>query len=397
MATTSWGTRKALGRRYATDPAMELELERLRQEYNLAPGREARGLQAAQFASSQAQNESQFARNLALQQERDAQQIERDKQAGTAAMVGSIGNVASGAATTYMLGKAAGLWGTQAPAAAGATGATAGTGMGIGSTVTPTFTVNPALALSSEAAGGSAVGATGAALAGQEAGAAAASGISAGTGATSGTTGATIGGAGISTGLSYLGPAAVGYSAPGLVNAVFGKGSTEQLGKNITFGLPMGDKERSYVGSIGAGAAAGAAVGSVVPVVGTAVGAIIGGIGGAIAEATGTVLCTELLRQGKLDPQIYEKECVYVDKHITNEEYIGYRIIADPVVKIMRKSEKFTYLISPLIRAFAMEMASRIDAGIKGSRLGKVILKVGLPVCRYVFRTRRREYFLEVQ
>ena len=41
MGYTSYKQRKALGRRYATDPALEIEKERLRGMYALAPGREA--------------------------------------------------------------------------------------------------------------------------------------------------------------------------------------------------------------------------------------------------------------------------------------------------------------------------------------------------------------------
>jgi hypothetical protein len=74
MAYTSFGTRKALGKRYSVDPAILLEAQRLEQEYNLAPGREARGIQASQFASSQGQQASQFAQNLQLQKDaQDAQ------------------------------------------------------------------------------------------------------------------------------------------------------------------------------------------------------------------------------------------------------------------------------------------------------------------------------------
>lgn len=60
MASTSWGQRKALGRRYGTDPALMMELERLEKDYGLIPGREARALQASQFDRSLAQNKEQF-------------------------------------------------------------------------------------------------------------------------------------------------------------------------------------------------------------------------------------------------------------------------------------------------------------------------------------------------
>lgn len=60
---TSWGTRKALGRRYGQDPALLMEVERLQREYDLAPGREARAVQASQFDRSLAQQQSQFEEN----------------------------------------------------------------------------------------------------------------------------------------------------------------------------------------------------------------------------------------------------------------------------------------------------------------------------------------------
>ena len=101
MAYTSFGTRKALGRRYGIDPAILLEMERLQQQYALAPGREARGMQASQFAQSLAQNESQFNQNLAMQKE-------ANEQAGKSGMVGTLGNVATtGMLIKYMSPKTA--------------------------------------------------------------------------------------------------------------------------------------------------------------------------------------------------------------------------------------------------------------------------------------------------
>ncbi len=63
----SWGQRKVLGRRYSYDPALAYELARLQNEYNLAPGREARGMQASQFEQSQAQQAGQFTQSQAQQ------------------------------------------------------------------------------------------------------------------------------------------------------------------------------------------------------------------------------------------------------------------------------------------------------------------------------------------
>ena len=116
----SWGQRKTLGKRYSVDPAMVYELERLQNEYNLAPGREARGMQASQFEKSLAQSESQFGRNLAYNTEqsrlnRELQEKTSEEQA-KAGMVGSIANIGMTAPMIYYGGKAAGLWGAKTAA-----------------------------------------------------------------------------------------------------------------------------------------------------------------------------------------------------------------------------------------------------------------------------------------
>ena len=100
------------------------------------------------------------------------------------------------------------------------------------------------------------------------------------------------------------------------------------------------------------------------------------------AAVAAWVLCSELVRQGGLDAKIVDEEWAYIQKIITHEEYMGYRVIADPLVKIMQKSKTFTWIIAPFIRAFAYEMASRVNKDIKGSVLGKAILSLGLPLCR---------------
>lgn len=64
----SWGQRRALGRRYSTDPALDAELARLAYQYSLAPGREARSQQESQFSRSQSQQESQYSRGLAARE-----------------------------------------------------------------------------------------------------------------------------------------------------------------------------------------------------------------------------------------------------------------------------------------------------------------------------------------
>ena len=110
---------------------------------------------------------------------------------------------------------------------------------------------------------------------------------------------------------------------------------------------------------------------------------IVMGVIDAVVEVVAWVLCSELARQGKLESSIVDQEWEYIKCLITYDEYTGYRIIADPLVKLMQKSRIFTWAIAPLIRAFAYEMASRVNPEIQGNKLGTVILAVGLPMCRF--------------
>lgn len=136
---SSFGTRRALGKRYSVDPALQLEAERLQQEYNLMPGREARALSAEQFAQ-----------NMEYQKN-------RDEQSGKSSMVGTAGNALMTGLTLYKLGggelgsiypaiksgvgKAySGITGMSGSTAAPSTGTVAPAGMTAAKTVTPATT-----------------------------------------------------------------------------------------------------------------------------------------------------------------------------------------------------------------------------------------------------------------
>ena len=253
MAYTSFGTRKALGRRYGVDPALLMESERLQVEYNLAPGREARALQ-----------ESQFARGMELQRE-------GMKGAEVGGMVGTFGNlVTTGMLVNAMKGKAL-LSNPFAAKAAGAGAYLAGApqvapgaftvgGAAPFASQTGTFVVNPALM--GEGAAGMTAGAA-------PAGAAVAP--AAGVGATP------------AAGLGF-GAAAGGGVAGGFLGAKLGQPIGEALGVG-------GKAERAVVGGAlgGAGAAwaLGAAMGAPAGPAGIAIGAAAGAVVGFVSKIFG--------------------------------------------------------------------------------------------------------------
>jgi hypothetical protein len=65
---------------------------------------------------------------------------------------------------------------------------------------------------------------------------------------------------------------------------------------------------------------------------------------------------------------------------------IGYHFWAKPVVSFMQKSRAFTQIVNVLARPWSYEMAYRIGARDKGNFAGKILMEVGVPVCRTIGR-----------
>jgi hypothetical protein len=91
----------------------------------------------------------------------------------------------------------------------------------------------------------------------------------------------------------------------------------------------------------------------------------------------GTVICTELFLQDYYDLETYIADQEYGLMMIQNhpEIYIGYRFLADPVVKLMRNSKIFTSFVAIFACPWAENMAG------KKNLLGKLISVVGEPIC----------------
>jgi hypothetical protein len=282
MGSTSWGTRKVLGRRYGTDPALLMEAKRLEEEYGLMPGRESRALQAAQFQQSLEQQNKALAQNQSQFDDTQA----ANKQAG---MVGTAANVATTGAIVRGMSmgpndKFWGNWGSTPEAPSAVMQGTPTATTGIQSASNPAFYTGPSTTtqgasygvtpstIDASTAGAAPVGATsGAAAYGSQ------GGIGTGIGAME---------SGVGSVTPYLGPIAAGYSGPKLLEQAW-PGSNENLGHNLSLGLLKGEKDANVLGRTASGAIAGAAAGSVIPVVGTAAGAVVGGVVGFISSVFG--------------------------------------------------------------------------------------------------------------
>lgn len=175
--------------------------------------------------------------------------------------------------------------------------------------------------------------------------------------------GASAGQAAASSGLSSLG----GYAMP-----MLGAGA----------GLYMMTGKDKQTGGTMAGMAAGSLFGPL--------GMVLGGVAGNLfgKSLKGSVICAELYSQGYLPYDILVLDGRHRHAFIDDRTYEGYLWWAESVVKLMRRSPLFTRLIAPIGRAWAYEMASKMDKSTRGSALGSLLMKTGVPICHMIGRWR---------
>lgn len=88
-----------------------------------------------------------------------------------------------------------------------------------------------------------------------------------------------------------------------------------------------------------------------------------------------SVICTELFHQGLMDKETYKKDSAYGNS-LNIEIIVGYQFWAVPVVKLMKKSPRFT----KLIKVPALKWAKHIS-GEESSLFGYVCQLMGEPLC----------------
>lgn len=113
-----------------------------------------------------------------------------------------------------------------------------------------------------------------------------------------------------------------------------------------------------------------------------AIGGFANSVGSRLSKVAGTVICTELYRQGLMSKEIYQKDQAYGEHFIANdpEVYYGYALWATPIAKGMAKSKLLTNIMKPFALAWANQMAGN------NNNLGRAILWIGVPICRLIGR-----------
>lgn len=108
-----------------------------------------------------------------------------------------------------------------------------------------------------------------------------------------------------------------------------------------------------------------------------------GGIGNLLnpGAGAGTVICTQLYRDGYVHPHVYHMDNKYVRKHFSAATVNGYRFWAVPFVYWMRKN-KTVYAVGKYFGlAWSNHCASHYTSMAKPNFVGKWLIRIMVPVC----------------
>lgn len=114
--------------------------------------------------------------------------------------------------------------------------------------------------------------------------------------------------------------------------------------------------------------------------------------------ASGTVICTALHNKGLLDSKVFELDAEYGKLVRTNNPELmdGYLKLATPFADYIQKDTigavAARYAVAPFARAWAYEMAHQMKPEVyKGNVLGKAIMAVGYPLCKFVGKNKQEQ------
>lgn len=101
------------------------------------------------------------------------------------------------------------------------------------------------------------------------------------------------------------------------------------------------------------------------------------------AEAKDKIICTELHDQGLMSKEVFEADQRF-GKLQDAQTMAGYHVWARPIVKLMKKSKLFTWVVHKIATPWAEQMAFEMGVLDRPSLIGTVMMAVGLPACRLI-------------
>lgn len=100
----------------------------------------------------------------------------------------------------------------------------------------------------------------------------------------------------------------------------------------------------------------------------------------------GTILCTELHRQGLVSKQLVAHATVYKKRHLTEDNYQDYLRVFTPIVSKMQRSSFVSKLVAPYGKCLFNEVASKVSRKYKSTITGRVIFCLTWAFCKTVGR-----------
>ena len=107
-----------------------------------------------------------------------------------------------------------------------------------------------------------------------------------------------------------------------------------------------------------------------------------------ISDEVGTVICTEMHRQGYIDDKTLAADASFGKKQDLTV-ISGYHAWAIPLAAAMKKSKAVTKIVKPIALAWAENMAYSEGIRNKPNIIGAIIHKIGVPVCKLIGTLRR--------
>lgn len=206
-----------------------------------------------------------------------------------------------------------------------------------------------------------------------------------------------VGGDGSGTG-SVVGSGADATTVPGNAPATSSAAPTlgDSVGGRLQSGANIGGAAGAGLGRAAVGLLTGEDPGRAVKAgVGTAVGTYIGnaivpGVGGFVGglvggAAGGRVICTELVRQGRMAPPMVRLDAEFTAKALTPLHMIGYLAWAQPYTKLMRRDDWIGRIATAVMYPIAASRMEEIRY-IERQRLtphwcGRIVRCVFEPFC----------------
>jgi hypothetical protein len=104
----------------------------------------------------------------------------------------------------------------------------------------------------------------------------------------------------------------------------------------------------------------------------------------------GSVVCTVTCDQGFLPLNILRADENFSRNNLSKEVITGYHSWGIPLAQFMKNNKWLTFILSPITKAWAYQMAYLEGEYNKPNILGKILLKVGVPICNIIGKLRRK-------